>query len=127
MPHHHHTENGQTLVALMVFMVIATTTIAAAVTMAIANTKATSRLELGETALSIANTGGENALLRSLRDPSYTGETMTVNGGTATVTVTGSNPKVITSVGNISTVMRTVQIAATGSGFLTVSSWKEIQ
>lgn len=124
---HRNKERGQTLVMLMVFMVIATTISAAAVAATIENTKNTSRLDLSQEALSIANSGGENALLRLLRNPSYTGETMSLNGGTVVTTVTGSSTKVITSVATISTITKTVQITATGSGLLTVSSWKEIQ
>lgn len=124
MKHKHNA--GQTVVILMVFMVIASTITAAAVALSIINSQSASRIEFGESALSVANSGGENAILRLLRNPAYTGETMSVGNGTATVTITGSGPYVITSKGQAGAFTRTVQIVASGSGFLTVSSWKEI-
>lgn len=123
MKHPHNT--GQTVIALMVFMVMASTITAAAVALSIINSQSASAIELGNNALSVANSGGENAMLRLLRNPSYTGETMTVGDGTATITVTGTNPYVITSKGQVGDFSRTIQVVATGSGFLTVSSWKE--
>lgn len=116
---------GQTVIALMVFMVMASTITAAAVALSIINSQSASAIELGNNALSVANSGGENAMLRLLRNPSYTGETLTVGDGTATITVTGTNPYVITSKGQVGDFSRTIQVVATGSGFLTVSSWKE--
>lgn len=121
----HAYNKGQTVVILMVFMVIASTITAAAVALSIINSQSASAIELGNNALSVANSGGENAMLRLLRNPSYTGETMTVGDGTATITVTGTNPYVITSKGQVGDFSRTIQVVATGSGFLTVSSWKE--
>jgi hypothetical protein len=116
---------GQTVIMLMVFMVVAVTITTAAVVLTIINSRNASRLEQGEAALSLAHSGGENAMMRLLRDPSYTGETLSLGDGSVTTTVSGSNPKTVLSVGRFGNFSRTVQIVATGSGFLTVSSWKE--
>lgn len=118
-------KSGQIMVLLLVMMVIGIMITSAAVILTVTTTKSTSKMELGTLALSIAHSGGENAMMRLLRNPSYTGETLTIGNGTATVTVTGTSPKTITSIGRYGNFIRTVQIVATGSGFLTVSSWKE--
>lgn len=109
-----------------VFMVVAVTIVSAAVIVAIMNTKASSIREQGTDALQIAESGAENAMLRLIRNPNYTGEVLTVGQGTATITVTGTNPKTILSVGTYASSVRKIQVIATGSAFLTVSSWQEI-
>ena len=115
---------GQALVLVLVFMLIGITITSGTIVLSVVNARSASKLELGQQALSIAHSGGENAMMRLLRDPTYTGETLSVGNGTATITVSGS-PKKIVSVGKIGNFSRTVEVIATGSGFLTVSTWKE--
>lgn len=118
---------GSMLISLMIFVVISLTIVTAAVLLVVDNTVTSSNQQIGASALSVAESGAENALLRLLRDPSYTGEVITVGDGQAAITVTGSNPLVITSVGTVSTFQRTVQVSATRvNGVLTVTSWNEI-
>ena len=89
-------KSGQTLVLLLVFVAITITITSAAVAMMIINSQSGSRFELREITYTVAESGAENALLRLLRDPDYTGETLTIEDGTATITVTGSSVKTIT-------------------------------
>jgi hypothetical protein len=63
-----------------------------------ANTQMTSDFSRSEDVYHEAKAGYENALLRLLRDPDYTGETLTINGGSVTITVSGTDPKTITSI-----------------------------
>ncbi|MBI2405013.1 hypothetical protein HYV22_02435 [Candidatus Gottesmanbacteria bacterium] len=71
--------------------------------------------------------GAENALLRLLRMPTYTGETLTIATGSVTVGVTGGDTKTIVSRGTIGNVTRTVQVIVSFvNGIWTIASWKEV-
>jgi hypothetical protein len=118
---------GQTLITLLFFMVVAMTLITTAIMLLIINTKGTSHLEGGMEAYAVAEGGAENAVLRVLRSDSYTGETLTVGGGTATITVTGTDPKTITSTGQAGNYIRRVQvIVGYTNNVLLVTSWREV-
>ena len=121
-------EKGQTLITLLIFVVVATIITSAAIVMLVVNITATSKYQQGISAYYIAESGAENALLRLLRDPGYTGETMTVGTGTAAITVNGDSEKTITSEGRIGNFERILQVQTNFSNnILTVVSWKEIQ
>ncbi len=118
---------GQTLVVLMIFMTMAITVTSMAVVLIVNNTQAASRIEQGVVAYNIAESGMENALMRLLRNPGYTGETLTINSGTATITVTGSSPITVLSIGRWNNFTRRIQVtAAYVNGFMTVTSWREV-
>lgn len=120
-------KRGQSLVILLVFMAIAMTVTSAAVVMMIVGSTAASKYEQGQTAYATAESGAENALLRLLRDPNYVGETLTIGSATATITVTGTNPKTVTSTGVSGGFTRQVRVVASDiSGILTVISWSEV-
>ena len=120
-------KRGQTLIFLLIFMAISVTITSAAVIVIILNSHASSKFAQGLEAYDIAESGAENALMRLLRDTSYTGETLTIGTGTATITLTGSNPYTITSQGTAGNFIRQVQVIATfTSGVMGVTSWKEI-
>lgn len=119
-------QSGQVLVALLAFMatVIALTTMATVVTLT--NALATSKYGSGQEALSVAETGIENAMIRLLRDPAYTGETLTIDTKTATISVSGSTPKTIISVGKSGDFRRTVQATVTyTNNVFTITNWSE--
>lgn len=120
-------KSGQVLVMLLVFIIIGITITSATVILSVINAKSSTKFQIGQDALSIAHSGAENAMMRLIRDPNYSGETLNIGDGTATITVHGTNPKIIDSVGTNGNFTRTVEVTATGSGFLTVSTWKEIQ
>src|SRR3989338_10015638 len=94
-----HYKVGQALVTLLVFIATATIITAAATTVTLINSQTTGKFAQGESALSIAQTGADNAILRLLRNPSYSGEVLTVGNGTVTINVSGSSVKTITSEG----------------------------
>jgi hypothetical protein len=119
-------EAGQTLIALLIFMLVAMTITIAATAIAIINIQSNNALSTGSQALQNANSGIENALLLIERDPSYSGGTMSLNGGTATITVSGSGSLTIVSVGTVGNFQRTVTATATDSAnLLTLTSWSE--
>ena len=118
---------GQTLVFLLVFISMALIITAAAVVVAIANSQTSGGQEMATHASTIAESGAENALLNLLRNPGYTGGSLTVGLGQATIVVTGSGPYTIDvsgTEGNFSHQLRVT--AGYSQGILTVSSWQEI-
>lgn len=114
-----------TMLYIMVVGMLVTTGAAYAL---IGNTQSTTTYELGTLAHSVAESGLENALLRLIRDPSYTGETFVINSGqTATVTVSTASGVVITSSGSVGDVVRQVEAQIHyNEGILTIDSWKEL-
>jgi hypothetical protein len=120
-------EAGQALTTLLFFVVISLTITAGAIIIIIANSTSTSKFQEGTLAYYAAESGVENALLRLLRNPNYTRETLIVGSATAEITVTGTNPITITSVGQNGNFKRTVQAQLSyNNGYYTVSNWKEL-
>lgn len=120
-------KKGQTLVTLLIFMVIGITITTAAVMMAITNSQNVTKFQEGMIAFQIAESGAENAVIRLLRDPNYTGETLTVGTGTAVITVTGTTTKTITSSGTNGSYLRKIQIVVGYvNNILTITSWQEV-
>lgn len=122
-----HAKKGQALITLLIFMVVALTVSTTATLLLVSSSRSATKLEMGLNALHIAESGAENAVLRLLRDSSYTGEpAFALNGGTVTVSVTGNNPKTIISEGRVGDFVRKVQVVVTYTSILTITSWKEI-
>lgn len=118
---------GQVLVTLLFFMVISISIISAAVVLIVMNATSLSHTEKGLYAHTIAESGAENAILRLLRDPSYSGEILQVGDGSATISVSGTDPKVIVSSGQSGDHTRSIEvIAGYTNNQLTINSWKEI-
>lgn len=121
-------QTGSLMISLMIFVVISLTIVSAAVLLVVDNTVTSTNRQVGSNTLGVAESGIENALLRLLRDPSYTGEVLYLDTGQATISVTGSNPLTITSIGAVGDFERTVQVTATRiNGVLTVTEWQEIE
>lgn len=117
-------EQGQAVVTLLFFMVISISIITAIVVVVMNNATSGSNVEQGTVAYYSAETGIENALLRLLRDPSYTGETMNVDDATVTIVVSGNT---ITSTAHYANSIRKIQVQTVyNNNVLTVSSWREI-
>lgn len=123
----HKNNKGQTLVILLLYMVVAIMITSASIMMILINSRAADSLSQGATALDVAESGAETAMIKLLRDPAYAGETLTVSGGQAIITISGTNPKVVRSKGVLNNFTRTIQVTAdTSNNTLTVTSWKEI-
>lgn len=119
---------AQALVTLLVFTATALIITTAAVTVTLINALAADKFAQGEQALHIAEAGADNAVLRLLRNPNYTGESnLAIGSGTATITVTGTTTKTIVSEGTTGNFKRKIQAVGTFSGnVFTVGSWSEI-
>lgn len=124
--------SGQALVTLLFFTIIATTVITAAVLVIVVNSTSSSRQQAGSIAYQIAQSGADNALLRVLRDPNYTGEVLSVGSGSATVTRTGAgtttDPYIFLSIGQTGNFIKSIEVTAhyDSSDQLIVDSQKEI-
>lgn len=123
-------ESGQTIIALLIFMMLAILITTTAVMITVINSQTNTGYSSGELALQAAETGAENAMLQLERDPTYTGETMTINNATtATISVSGTTTRTITSLGTVAgigTYKRTVVVTASYSNnTFTVTNWVE--
>lgn len=119
-------QSGQVLVVLLVFIAVATTVGIATTLLSAYSLSSASDAELAQTALDTAESGMENALLRLLRNPSYTGETLTLPTGVVTITVTGASTKTITATATAGGYLRSVVVqTSTTDGVTTVNSWRD--
>ncbi len=117
-------QKGQTLVTLLFFMVMGITITTAALIVVIANTAAATIDQQGTDAYAVAESGAEEGVLRLLRNPKYSGETISVGDGTATVGVTNG---IVTSTGSAALGTRTVEIKTVyNNNILSIVSWKEL-
>jgi len=118
---------GQALVMLLMYMMIAIIITSASVMLIIINSQATDSLYQGSTAYDIAESGAETAMIKLVRNPNYSGETVSVGSGQAVITVTGDNPKTIVSRGTLNNFTRSIQVIAdTSNNTITATSWKEL-
>ena len=118
---------GQTIVILLSYMVIAIIIITASIALVINGSIGTDKIYQGANSLNIAESGAETAMIKLLRNPSYTGETLVIGNGQAVITVTGTNPKTILSEGTLNNFTRKIQVIVdTSNNTLTATSWKEI-
>lgn len=124
----HKNQKGQTLVILLSYMVIAIIVTTASIALVLNNSRGTDKVYQGTNSLDIAESGAETAMIKLLRNPSYTGTfTTDVGTGQAVVTVNGSNPKTILSEGTLNNFTRKIQVIVnTDNNTLTATSWKEI-
>ncbi len=117
-------QKGQSLITILFFVVISITIITAISSIILNSTSTGSSIEQGSIAYYSAESGAQNAILRLLRDPNYTGETMSLNDGTVTIVVSGG---VITSTAHVANSIRKIEVqTGYNNNILTISSWKEI-
>lgn len=119
---------GQTLVIFLIYILVAVTVTTTAVAVLMSNSRSTDKVYQGSTAYDIAESGAETAILKLLRDPTYSGEVLTVDDGIATITITGSNPKIVISKGQQNNIIKSVQatVDVSSNNVLTVTSWKQL-
>jgi type II secretory pathway component PulK len=121
------TQSGQALVTLIVFAAVASMILTGAVAVSLETTRATSGATLGQETKAIAEAAANSAILRLVRDPSYTGETMTIGNGTATIVVSGSTTKTITINAVNGSYRRQLQVIGSyTNNVFSVTSWIEI-
>lgn len=122
-----HTSSGQAVVTV-IFIAVIGMFIATGAIFAVANAlESSSSEELGALAFQAAESGIENSVLRLMRDPSYTGETMEIDeASTATVSVTTDTGITIQSIGTAGVVSKKIIARAHYDNLvLIVDSWGE--
>jgi len=120
-------ETGQVLVSLLLFVLAATIIISGAVVITVINSQTTSGFVSGEEAFEAAESGIDNALVRLLRDSSYSGEVVSIGSGTATINVSGGSTKTIISEGVVGNAHRKIQVIVNlANDSFSQVSWNEI-
>lgn len=120
-------KKGQALVSLLAFIAMASVITTAAVSVAIITARSGDDFSQGNKALSVAQSGIENAILRLLRNDTYSGETMNIDSDSVTINVSGAGVKTITSSAVVGNFKRAVEVVGSYSNnTFTVTTWKEI-
>ena len=125
-----HIENrkGQTLLIFLIFILVAITISMTSVSIIISNAQSTRGTAQSMEAYYAAEAGVENAALRLLRDPSYSGETIQINANaTAEIVVVNAENYVVTSTGKSGDFTKVIQANLDYTdNVLSVISWKEL-
>lgn len=112
---------------LLVFMAIALTITSASLYVLLNSIESGTKRSDSILAYGAAESGAENALLRLVRDPQYSGELLNIGDGNAIISVLQGNPSTITSLGRVRNSVRKIQLEIVYNiGILNVVSWKEI-
>lgn len=115
---------GILLVIIVLILAIITT---AAVSVGVSSLKDTTLMSRSQEVYALAESGVDNAILRLLRDPSYSGEpNLPIGEGNVTIEVSGgSAPYTITSTAQLGGVIRGVQATVENvAGTLTITNWQ---
>lgn len=112
---------------LLFLMALAVTVITAAISLIILSSTGTTRYIAGNQAKAIAEAGIENAIIRLLRNPDYSGENdLTVGNGTVDISVSGTTTKTITAEGTLDNQIKKIQVTVQLiNNVLTITSWRE--
>ena len=118
---------GQATTSILMVMFLGLAVITASVSLIDINMTTTASLVEADKALTVAESGAEEALIRLLRNPNYSGETLNLTDGIATINVGSANPTIIESVGVVGNHLRRVEVSVSFvSGTMVINSWKEI-
>ena len=120
-------KNGQALISVLFIAIIGMTIATGAIASLMSVFSKTGKEEVAALAYEAAEGGIENGIMRVLRDPSYTGETLTLDANsTAVVSVSTASGVVITSVGTVGTVARKIVVTGHFTNLIwSVDSWVE--
>lgn len=121
-------QDGQVVLTIVVFMVVMILITTAATLITVVNTRSTFIFEQGVKTYNLAETGAENALIQLLRNSNYSGETLSLNGGTVvtTVSVNGSGKRIL-STATLGNFTRKIQVDVSyNNNILVVNSWTEL-
>lgn len=120
-------QKGQTMIMLIFFVLMALSITIAAIFIMTVTSSSTTDEQIGIETKELADSAGENAVLKLERDPTYTGEVYTVGAANITISVTGGATKIATASATENSFTRKVEIHMNyTNNVLSVSSWKEI-
>lgn len=125
--------SGQALVTLLFFVLIGLTIISAAAVMVFGNIQSASVTEQGNYAYFVAESGIQEALIRIIRDPGYSGtpvgQPLSIGEGNVVIQVSSSSGVITaTATGTFNNNVRKIQLQTVyNNNVASISSWKEIQ
>ncbi len=120
--------SGQALLPLLIVMIIVLGLGTAAIELAIGNLIIDRYRQDEVLGYYSTQSALENALLRLLRNPNYTGESLQINGASCTITVSGSAPYRLVVVCDNGRWVRKIQAFANFSaGIMAVTQVREIE
>ena len=118
---------GFALVILMFLMVLAVTVITAAVSLMILGSSSSTLLISGDSTKSIADSCIENAIIRLIRNPAYSGESLDINEGNCQITVTGLTDKTVSAQANYGNKKKRVEVNLNlNNNIISLISWKDV-
>jgi hypothetical protein len=100
--------NGTALVTFLIFSLIALGVATSLVATIVSSSYGANRIQQSGNILKAAESGVENAIIRILRDPDYTGETMQINEVTVQIQISGTNPIDIYSTAVLGSISRKI-------------------
>lgn len=120
-------QQGQALIMVILIGVIAIIAVVSASTLVISELKKNTSTSYGVSQYSIAYGALENAFMRLLRDPNYTGETVALSSSTCYITATAGSTKTVEARCTDGRYVRKVGATVTFSaGIMTVSGITEV-
>lgn len=121
------TNPGSALLAVIVISAIATVIFTSASTTLIGQMLQSQTSINSTKSYLLTESGIEEAVLNLLRNQNYSGGTLNLDGNEITISVSGSNPKTITSTTGFGNTKRTIEVVVSYSeNNLSIISWKEI-
>lgn len=120
-------QNGSALVTILVFVAVAMTVTTGAIIVSVINTQGISKASRSITIKQNVDSAGELSALELLRNPNYTGETVTIQSTPITITVTGTTTKTTNVYNTSGNFIRKIQIIGDYTdNIYSINSWKEI-
>lgn len=122
-------DSGQILTSVLVFMAFGLSVIALSATLTVINIQNTAKLAQSEQASNYAEAGAEEALLRLIRDPTYSGGSLSLSADSVIgITVTGvGDSRTVTSSATYNGFTKKVQaVVSLANNKVTLVSWKQI-
>ena len=126
-------KKGQAMIAILLVLALALIFLTTTAVIYLSETSIVFNTRQSNEAYYNAEATIDNAILKLLRNPNYTGdETLTFNNGSATIgTITGSTTKTITVNSQINNnkyiriMTATVNLSGSGNRVVTLNSWRE--
>lgn len=126
---HLHRDKGQALIGVLAIIAISTVLVSSLMINSLISADSSLKLRQSSSAITIADSYMQNAFIKLIRDPNYTGETLTLNDGRVIIEITGENPKyiLIKSIGPQNDILRQLssQVNFDSNGAVSITNWTE--
>lgn len=122
-------DSGQILTSVLVFMAFGLSVVALSATLTVINIQNTAKLAQSEQATNYAEAGAEEAILRLIRDPAYSGGSLSLSMDSVIgITVIGvGDSRTVTSTSTYNGFTKKVQaVVSLANNKVTLVSWKQI-